>query len=310
MGYDRNAKLAARDHFREARKLAFVNEVLSALSGEPNDLLSFQEVQQRLGVQSCGLGRLEAIPLDKIVGSEGRYHDFDREFLPLHSGTVERWERLDVAYELMENVPPIDVYKVGDVYFVRDGNHRVSVAKRRGASYIDANIIDCPSRVVLGTGVSVPLLLVEEEHLQFLRRTRLDEILGTDVRLTASGAYDALERHLQGHRYFMGAERGAEVPFDEAAQSWYDNVYLPTVNAIRGAGVLRRFPKRTEGDLYIWVLEHHYYLRQKYGDSVSLQEAAASFAGKYGVKPHQRLYRWGAQRVASFVGSILAMVRR
>lgn len=296
----------ARQHFREARKRAFVNEVLSSLSGQPRDLLSFQEVQQRLGVRTCPLGRLETVPIAKIVGSEGRYHDFDREFLPLHTDTHERWERLDVAFQRMENVPPVELYKVGDAYFVRDGNHRVSVARQRGAAYIDAYVIDCPSRVKLDSDVDVNDILVEQEHLQFLERTYLDEILGVDIKLTASGAYDALERHLNGHRYFLGQELKHEVSFEEAAKSWYEKVYLPTVAVIRKTGILERFPGRTEGDLYIWVLEHHYYLRERYGDKVSLEQAVSSYAARYGVKPYWRLVGWLQRRIAAIVGAILA----
>jgi len=304
------SKEEARQHFREARKQAFVNEVLSALSGRPRDLLPFPEVQRRLGIGFCSLGRLETVPVEKIVGSEGRYHDFDREFLPLHADSEGRWERLDIAFHRMENVPSVELYKVGDAYFVRDGNHRVSVARRHGAKYIDAYVIDCPSRVKLDQGMNVSRLIAEEEHLQFLQRTRLDEILGQDIRLTATGAYAALEGHLQGHRYFLGQELKRDVTPEEAMRSWYERVYLPTVEVIRRSGILERFPGRTESDLYLWVIEHHYYLREKYGDSVSLAQAADSFASHYGVKPYQRVIDWLARKVASTVGAILVWFRR
>ena len=306
---NRDQAQQARQHFREARKQAFVNEVLSSLSGRPRDLLSFREVQQRLGLRTCGMGHLETVPVAKIVGSEGRYHDFDREFLPLHAATHERWERLDMAFQRMESVPPVELYKAGDVYFVRDGNHRVSVARQRGATYVDAYVIDCPSRIKLDQDANLSDILVEQEHQQFLERTHLDEILGVDIRLTATGAYDALERHLDGHRYFLGQEQQREVPFEEAAKSWYEKVYLPTAAIIRTTGILERFAERTEGDLYIWVLEHHYYLREKYGDSVSLEQAASSFAARYGAKPYRRLLRWLEERAAAVVGAVMSWFR-
>jgi hypothetical protein len=310
MGFERDVRQSARQHFRDARRQAFVNEVMAALSGRPRDLLSFQEVQDRLGVKSCGVGRLEAVPLDKIVGSEGRYHDFDREFLPLHAGTEARWESLDVAYQRMDNVPPVELYKVGDVYFVRDGNHRVSVARQHGSTYVDAYVTDCPSRVRLGSGLDVESLLVEEEHLGFLERTHLDTLVGSDIQLTRPGAYDALERHLEGHRYFMGKERRADVSAEEAARSWFDNVYLPTVQVIRRAGVLERFPGRTEGDLYIWILEHLYYLRERYGDEVSVEDAAKSFVEHYGEKWHERVLQWLVRRAAAIGGAAISWFRR
>lgn len=306
----RESDAEARQHFREARKQAFVNSVLGLLSGKPTDLLSFQEVQQRLGLRYCTMGHLETVPIDKIVGSEGRYHDFDRDFLPLHATTEKRWESIDSAFSRMENLPPVELYRVGDVFFVRDGNHRVSVARRNGAKYIDAWVIECPSRIKLEPGVDVRQLLVEEEHLEFLERTHLDQILGTDIRLTAPGAYDALQRHIDGHRYFLAKERHADVPFEEAARSWYENVYLPTVEVIRRAGILERFPGRTEGDLYIWVLEHHYYLREKYGEQVTLEDAAQSFAKRYGRSRFSAVYEWLARQVASVAGVILSWVKR
>ncbi len=310
MAYNSDVRTKARQHFREARKQAFVNEVQGLLSGDPMDLLSFQDVQKRLGLQACAIGHMETVPLKKIVGSEGRYQDFDREFLPLRGDSEGRWENLDAAFQRMENVPPIELYKVGEVYFVRDGNHRVSVARRAGAEFIDANVVECPSRVQLDPGVDVKRLLVEGEHLDFLKRTGLDEILGVDIKLTATGAYDALERHLRGHRYFLGLELGRPVSFEEAARSWYDRVYLPTVEAIRRHQVLERFPGRTEGDLYIWVQEHQYYLRERQGDSVSLDTAAESFADHYGVKTHDRVLRWVVRRLAKIGGAVLAWFRR
>jgi len=300
----------ARQDFREARKQAFVNEIRGVLSGEPTDLLSFKEVQQRLGVRTCALGRLETVPLKRIVGSEGRYRDFDREFLPRRSDTESRWESLSAAFDRMENVPPVELYKVGEAYFVRDGNHRVSVARRHGAEYIDAFVIDCPSRVNLDSGLDVRRLLVEEEHLQFLERTQLDAIIGTDIRLTASSAYDALERHIEGHRYYLGQDRGEPVTFEDAARSWYEKVYLPTVDVIRRTKILDRFAGRTEGDLYIWVLEHHHYLRERDGGQVSLEQAARSYARRYGDKPYHRAWDWLATRLARIGGMLLSWVRR
>jgi len=300
----------AKQHFREARKQAFVNEIVALLSGKPRDLLSFREVQQRLGLQYGAMGRLETVPIDKIVGSEGRYHDFDREFLPLHAATEDRWESLDVAFHRMVNVPPVELYKVGDAYFVRDGNHRISVARNHGGKYIDAYVIEVPSRVSLDPAVDHNRLFVEQEHLQFLERTHLDEILGTDIRLTAPGAYDALQRHIEGHQYFLAKDRGQPVSFEEAAHSWYQNVYLPAVEVIRRTGILERFPGRTEGDLYVWVLEHLYYLREKAGDQVSLEQAAQSLAQRYGRKPYQKAWDWIVKQIAKVGGALLSWVRR
>ena len=269
----------ARQDFREARKQAFVNEIRGVLSGEPTDLLSFKEVQQRLGVRTCALGRLETVPLKRIVGSEGRYRDFDREFLPRRSDTESRWESLSAAFDRMENVPPVELYKVGEAYFVRDGNHRVSVARRHGAEYIDAFVIDCPSRVNLDSGLDVRRLLVEEEHLQFLERTHLDAIIGTDIRLTASSATTPGAPHRGTPLLLVRPRRTGHL--EDAARSWYEKVYLP-MDVIRRTKILIASPGAPRVILHP-VLEHHHYFGTD-GGQVSLEQAARSYARR-GDKP-------------------------
>ncbi len=117
---------AARN-FQSARMSAFWQAAWALLTGKSIDLLSFDEVRQRLRLHDERYIGLQEIPIDKIVGSVGRYKDFTRSFLPRTNAVRSRWQRLDSMARGAEGFPPIEVYKVGEVYFVIDGNHRVSV---------------------------------------------------------------------------------------------------------------------------------------------------------------------------------------
>ena len=130
---------AYQDFERQYRR-SFWRKVTSFLQGESNELLEYDAVRRELPFQSQHDLGVQTIPLDKIVGSVGRYRDFDRAFLPTQRQTKGRWVNISKArYEEVE-LPAIDVYKVGEVYFVRDGNHRVSVARERNQEFIDAYV--------------------------------------------------------------------------------------------------------------------------------------------------------------------------
>src|SRR5437870_4346264 len=117
----------AQTDFDRARRKAFLREMTSALSGRPNWLLSFEEISRTLPMKGQVYRGVQQIPVSEIVGSVNRYQDFNREFLPTQSHTRPRWESVDVANLTDVPLPPIQVYKVNSVYFVKDGNHRVSV---------------------------------------------------------------------------------------------------------------------------------------------------------------------------------------
>jgi hypothetical protein len=151
-----------------------------------------------------------------------------------------------------EEVPPIDVYQVGDSYFVIDGHHRVSTARRLGRETIEARVVQVTTRAPVPSDVDAANLLRASEYAAFLETTGLDRAR-PDARLECGrlGRYDELLAHVLGHRYFLGLERGVEVPIEVAAAGWYDNVYMPVVRAIRRHGLLARFAGWTETDLYV-----------------------------------------------------------
>jgi nucleotide-binding universal stress UspA family protein len=267
---------AAAD-FKRARRRADLREVLSALGARRSPLLSYDDVRRRLHAVESPASYLEDVPLDAIVGSVGRTVDFTREFLPRTDADKARWVGVKVAMTGLTGTPPVELYRIGDAYFVRDGNHRVSVARQLGARFIQAYVTPVHARVPLSADVSPDDLIIAEEHARFLESTALDELRpDADLRVTTAGAFERLLDHISVHRYYMGIDEDREVAYPEAVAHWYDTVYLPVREAIRSGGVLRGFPGRTETDLYLWLSEHRGRLERELGFTLPSESIAES----------------------------------
>jgi hypothetical protein len=277
----------------QAQSRSLIRNVLHRLGQRPDlDLLSFDQVRNLLR-SPLGIDRgMQIIPIASIVGSVGRYHDFDRAFLPLSGADEQRWRELDVALNQLRTLPPIDVYKVGEVYFVRDGNHRVSVAKANGLTHIDAYVTEIQPRVPLTADIDAEKLIIMEEYAQFLEETHLDESR-PEARLEFSvlGHYEILLEHIQVHGYYLGLGLQRDVSFREAAADWYDTVYIPVVETIREAAVLQDFPGRTETDLYLWVAYHRERLSLQYGVPVPTREVLDGLAHDFSQRGFFRFAR-------------------
>ena len=143
-----NYHIAVQD-FRQARKQAAVQQLLAHLTGKSAELLAYDDVRQQLRETGTIERGLQEIPLDAIVGSVGRYDDFTRDFMPKKDSDQERWARVKTAVLDMSGMAPIDVYQIGEAYFVRDGNHRVSVARRLGTGTISAHVTEVKTKVPL-----------------------------------------------------------------------------------------------------------------------------------------------------------------
>jgi hypothetical protein len=255
---------ATNEDFQKARRQAFISRLLSIITRSgSNELLPFEEVRARLNVRGQRHLGLRQVQLDHIVGSEGRYSDFDRRFAPLRDNTKFRWLNIDRAYYLDTQLPAVDLYKVGEIYFVKDGNHRISVARQRGQADIDALVTELIVDVPLDRDLSLHGLLIKEEYSDFLDWTGLADVRPEQrVEFSELGGYLDLIRHINAHRYYMGLEQDRPIERDEAVADWYDNVYLPVVEVIRARGVLSAFPERTEADLYRWIMDHRWYMRE------------------------------------------------
>lgn len=289
----------AVEDYRRARRRAAMQELLGRLGRRPRDLLSFEQVRKDLGGTGQFPRGLQEIPLDAIVGSVGRYEDFDRQFLPRQGISASRWARVRQQVE-ERGLPPIEVFKLGEVYFVHDGHHRVSVARQVGARSIEAFVTEIPARVPISPEDDAEDLILKIEKAHFLEDTQYDRNYpDVDLTPTCAGCYQQLREHIAVHRYFLSQEEGREVPFEEAVRHWLESVYLPAVEAIRRLDWLGDFPGRTEADMYLWLMKHRAELEQELGWELNPQESAADLLGRFGRRPKRvlrriwaRIYDW------------------
>jgi hypothetical protein len=268
----------ANEAFSQAYRRAFVRRALGILRrNPPPSLLSFETVRHRLKITGQRFAGVHVIPLDAIVGTVGRYREFDRAFLPQEEHIRERWKRV-YAVAQTSGVPPIDVYKIGEAYFVHDGHHRVSVLKEMGATVVEAFVTEFDSAVPLSPHAVEGDLDLKEEYARFLLESGLATVRPEQrIEFSLPGQYRTLLEHIAVHRYYLGLRQHRDVSQAEAVGSWYDEVYMPLVRIIRETKVLNQFPERTEADLYLWLIEHRHYLSEEYGYTVPYREAAADF---------------------------------
>jgi len=276
----------ARSAFNRARRKAFWRHVWAALRGQPNDLLSYKEVRDKLRLGGMIYRGVQAVPVERIIGSVDRYRDFDRAFLPSQDFTAARWRSIGRAFYSAVSLPPVKLYQVGDAYFVFDGNHRVSVARELGIVFVDAEVTECQTRVSIDADLRAEDLEIKGEQAEFLERTGIDRLRPRHgIEFTVAGAYQRLLEHIAVHRHFKGLEWQREVPADEAVIDWYDYIYLPIIEAIREENILDDFPNRTESDLYLWIIDHLHFLREQLGQHIGPEEAAADFEKHHLHKP-------------------------
>ena len=270
-----------RSDFSRARFKAFLNRVRSLVSGQPGTLLSYDEIKEQLHIGGPIYRGVQTVRLDQIVGSLNRYQQFDRAFMPVEDHIAPRWQNVDRAFYKEISLPPIVLYKVGRIYFVVDGHHRVSVARDQGQEFIDAEVRECSTRVNITPDLKPEDLKILHEKVHFLERTHLDDLRpGAKIRLTIPDGFDRMLEHIAVHRYFMGLDLKRDISEQEAILDWYDTVYFPIVNVIRESKILDGFPGKTEADLYLWVLDHQHYLAERGQSLQSPEEAARGFVEK------------------------------
>jgi nucleotide-binding universal stress UspA family protein len=292
--------------FRSARQKATLREIIALIIGGSTELLSYDEVRQKLKAQVSPKKVLKEIPINSIIGSVNRYQDFSRDFLPGKNVNEERWANVELANYDSHGLPPIEVYQIGEAFFVSDGNHRVSVAKQLGSDQIQAYVTELQIRVPLTADVRPEDLILKAEYIEFLEHTNLDkERPNADLSVTVPGQYEVLEEHIAVHRYFMGIEQQREIPFFEAAAHWYDEVYIRVVNIIRDRGLLIDFPTRTSADLYLWIAEHRAVLEEDLKSQVEVISAADDLVDQYSQRPYRIIARLGSKIVKTLVPSYL-----
>lgn len=288
------AYIRSESEFGRARMKAFLEIIMGQLTGHKMHLLSFGEVVEKLRLKESIYQGLHDIPLDHIVGSTGRYEDFTRRFLPRSSDKrdKERWRKIYTLAVTGKGFPPIDTYKIDRVYFVKDGNHRVSVAKELGWQTIQGYVTELPSSISLNPDVGPDELLIKEECAYFLEQTQLDKTRPDSkdhIDFTAPGGFQLLLKHVELHRYLVEKEQGKPLDVDKtralqlAAADWYDNVYMPILNVVKESEVIKHFPGRSASDLYMWLIKHQAALREQYNlEQVALPDEAREFLQSIG----------------------------
>jgi len=271
-----NYHIAVSD-FQSAHLRAKLQGVLARITGKSNELLSYEEIADKLKLQGRSDKGLQNIPIDAIVGSVGRYTDFTRTFLPRRADDQQRWANVKAASmdPVGMGLDHIEVYKVSEVYFVLDGNHRVSIARQEGSKTIQAHVIEIQTDIPLTPDIQPEELIVKAEYANFLAQTGLSKSKEPiDLKITIPGGYQKLLDEISTSRYQMEEEQHREVSLQDAAENWYGEIYLPFAEAVRERGMMRWFPDRTITDLYVWMSEHRGELEKGLGWTIRPEAAA------------------------------------
>ncbi|MCK6538551.1 MAG: hypothetical protein L6Q26_00725 [Anaerolineales bacterium] len=279
----------SRVDFQHALFKAFLNRVRDSLSGRRTTLLSYDDIKEKLHIGGPLYRGVQTVRVDQIAGSLNRYHEFDRVFLPASDKLADRWQSVNRAFYQEVSLPPVVLYKVGQVYFVVDGHHRVSVARQQGQLYIEAEVRECATRVDITPDIKPEDLEILEDKVHFLERTSLDALIPeANIELTIPDGYDRMLEHIAVHRYFMGLDWKRDISEEEAIRHWYETVYMPIVNVIRETGILKEFPGKTEGDLYLWALDHQHYIAEEGAPLQPPEDAARNFVEDKGKKTSRK----------------------
>jgi hypothetical protein len=197
------------------------------------------------------------VPLDQIVGSVGRYKDFDNQFKPRQHVPPERLQIIKDLIRQGKPLPPVKLYQIKDQYFVLDGNHRIAAAKEFGWTSIDAHILEfIPSKNTLEN-------ILYREKAEFEDKTRLPET----IKLTEIGKYPYLLKQITEHKAFLERESRQPVQLTNAAHDWFQTIYRPLAAIIKRGGLIESFPDRTLADLYTYIAFHQWEIgrKRKYG---------------------------------------------
>jgi hypothetical protein len=276
---DRDLVPSAGKRFERARLRAFWKSILTLITGRDSHLVLWERARRELALHGQSQLKLASVPLERIIGTVGRYEDFDRAFLPTHDSLLKRWRSIDRAFDEGIALPPIQLYQVGDAYFCVDGHHRISVARQRGMRYLEAQVIEVKTKVPISDHLDVKELVLRGEYLRFLERTRLDELRPDQcIEFTLPGGYDRLLEYIDRHEPKKQDQRLSE----EAVCAWYDGSYLPLIQVIRAQQILEGFPARSEADLYLWLIENQTELRAQCGPDVDTERAAKLYAERHG----------------------------
>lgn len=211
-------------------------------------ILPFEEVVQALGFRSERRLGLQTIPLDSIVGSVDRTRDFDRRFRPTSRRTRKRWERMATAARRGEAFPPIDVYRIGEVHFVKDGHHRVSIARAQGLPDIDAYVTEALTELGAEKTITLRDLPLKSQQRLFFERVPLAREARSRIKLSDEEQFAMLAEQVEAWGFRLIQELREPLDRSDIAARWFRDEYEPVVEMLREADLIG---KRTETEAYI-----------------------------------------------------------
>jgi hypothetical protein len=220
-------------------------------------ILPFEEVVAALGRRGERRLGLQTIPLDSIVGTVGRPREFDRSFRPTSNRVRGRWERVAEVQRRGKALPPIDVYRVGDLHFVRDGHHRVSVARAQGLDVIDAYVTEVATEVGADREIRPGDLPLKGHERLFFERVPLPPDARARIGLSDEWRYAGLAEGVEAWGFRLMQERGELLSRAEVAETWFREEYEPVVEMLREADLLG---SGTETEAYIRVSALRYLM--------------------------------------------------
>jgi hypothetical protein len=255
----------AQFDFGRARRERALSQIAARLRRESDltAILPFEEVVRALGRRGERNLGLQTIPLDSIVGTVDRGREFDRRFRPTSGRVRPRWERINTAQRKGQPMPPIDVYRIGELHFVKDGHHRVSVARALGYDVIDAYVTEIITELGAGREIRLSDLPLKSHQRLFFERVPLPADARIEIGLSDEWRYAALAEAVEAWGFRASQDRGELMSRSEVAESWYDDEYRPVVEMLREAELIR--PGMTETEAYMRVAHLRYLLLRTHG---------------------------------------------
>jgi len=237
-----------------------MSRLAAALRREPSDvnvILPFDEVVEALGRRGERRLGLQTIPLDSIVGTVDRSREFDRAFRPTSSRVRPRWERIALAQRKGQSMPPIDVYRLGELHFVKDGHHRVSVARELGYDVIEAYVTEVITELGADRAIRPHDLALKSHERLFFERVPLAPEARSQIKLSDEWRYAALAEAVEAWGFRASQVRGEQLSRADVASAWFEEEYLPVVEMLREADLIRR---GTETETYMRVAHLRYLI--------------------------------------------------
>ena len=252
--------LDAQTDFSRARRRRVLERLAARLRREPADfhvILPFEEVVEALGYRGERRLGLQTVALDSIVGSVDRTRDFDRRFRPTSRRTRKRWERMATAARRGESFPPVDLYRIGDVHFVKDGHHRVSIARAQRLPDIDAYVTEVQTEMGAERTITLHDLPLKSHQRLFFERVPLPDDARQQIKLSDETGFAMLAEQVEAWGFRLVQELREPLDRREVAERWFRDEYEPVVAMLREADLIG---KRTETEAYMKISGLRYML--------------------------------------------------